>query len=90
MLQIVAPRIILPMFNKFEPLKKQQLQEAISSYAASIDFPLAAISVMDASRRSSKSNAFFTGFGSNHRLVLDDTLLGRHTVPEMVAIVAHK
>ncbi|HEX4227244.1 MAG TPA: M48 family metallopeptidase [Bryobacteraceae bacterium] len=90
LLQIVAPRIIMPLFNKFEPLKEQQLREAISSYAASVDFPLTAISVMDASRRSSKSNAFFTGFGSNHRLVLNDTLLGRHTTPEMVAIVAHE
>jgi STE24 endopeptidase len=45
---------------------------------------------MDASTRSSKSNAFFTGFGSNHRLVLEDTLLDRHTEPELLAIVAHE
>jgi STE24 endopeptidase len=90
LLQIVAPRFILPLFNRFEPLKEQQLRDAISAYAASVDFPLTAISVMDASKRSSKSNAFFTGFGSNHRLVLNDTLLERHTAPEMVAIVAHE
>lgn len=89
-LQVVAPHIILPLFNKFEPVKNEQLQQAISSYTASVDFPFAALCVMDASTRSSKSNAFFTGFGSNHRLVLQDTLLNRHTVPEMVAIVAHE
>ena len=90
LLQIVAPHIILPLFNKFEPLKDQQLREAISCYTSSVDFQLAALYVMDASTRSSKSNAFFTGFGSNHRLVLEDTLLDRHTVPELVAIVAHE
>ena len=89
-LQVIAPNLILPLFNKFEPLKNRQLLDVISSYAASVDFPLAAISVMDASTRSNKSNAFFTGFGSNHRLVLDDTLLNRHTVPELLAIVAHE
>jgi len=90
LLEILAPQVILPLFNKFEPIKNRQLQEAISSYAASVDFPLAAVSVMDASTRSSKSNAFFTGLGSNHRLVLEDTLISRHTVPELVAITAHE
>ena len=90
LVQMVAPSIILPLFNKFEPLTDQQIQKAIASYAAHVDFQLAALSVMDASTRSSKSNAFFTGLGSNHRLVLDDTILDRHTVPELVAIVAHE
>jgi STE24 endopeptidase len=89
-LQVIAPNLILPLFNKFEPLKNRQLLDVISSYAASVNFPLSAISVMDASSRSNKSNAFFTGFGSNHRLVLEDTLLNRHTVPELLAIVAHE
>jgi STE24 endopeptidase len=90
LLQVLGPHIILPLFNKFEPLKDQQLQQAIASYTASVDFPLAALSVIDASSRSTKSNAFLTGFGSNHRLVLQDTLLKRHTVPEIVAVVAHE
>lgn len=90
LLQFIAPRVLLRIFNKFEPLTDEPLKDAIATYTSAVGFPLAALSVMDASTRSSKSNAFFTGFGSNHRLVLDDTLLNRHTVPELVAIVAHE
>jgi STE24 endopeptidase len=90
LLQVIAPRILRPLFNEFEPLKEGPLREAICAYAATVDFPLAALSVMDASRRTGKSNAFLTGFGSNHRLVLEDNLLDRHSVPELVAIVAHE
>lgn len=90
LLQVIAPNMIMPLFNKFEPLKDPQLLAAISLYANSVEFPLTAVSVMDESTRSSKSNAFLTGFGRNHRLVLDDTLLARHTVPELIAVVAHE
>ncbi len=90
LLQVIAPRWIMPLFNKFEPLKDQQLLDAIASYTNSVEFPLKAVSVMDESTRSSKSNAFLTGFGRDHRLVLDDTLVARHTAPELVAVVAHE
>jgi STE24 endopeptidase len=89
-IQFIAPTWIMPIFNKFTPLEEGELQTAILSYAQSIQFPLKSIFVMDGSKRSSKSNAFFTGFGKNKRIVLFDTLIARHTVPELVAVLAHE
>jgi len=88
--QYVAPTWIMPIFNKFKPLASGELKTAIMSYAASINFPLKQIYIMDGSKRSSKSNAFFTGFGKNKRIVLFDTLVDQHSVPELVAVLAHE
>ena len=89
-LQYVAPTWIMPLFNKFTPLEPGELKEAILNYARSVDFPIKSVFVMDGSKRSSKSNAFFTGFGRNKRIALFDTLIKRHTVPELIAILAHE
>ncbi|MBF0118133.1 MAG: M48 family metallopeptidase [Desulfobacterales bacterium] len=89
-LQIIVPTFIMPIFNKFEPISEGELKEAIMSYAKSINFPLSNIFIMDGSKRSSKSNAFFTGFGNHKRIVLFDTLVAKHTVNELVAILAHE
>jgi len=89
-LQYIAPTWIMPLFNKFEPLEKGELKEAILSLAASVDYPLQNVLVMDGSRRSKKSNAFFTGFGKNKRIVLFDTLIEQHSPQEMIAILAHE
>lgn len=89
-IQFIAPTWIMPLFNKFDPLEEGQLREAITAYARSINFPLKNIFVMDGSRRSSKSNAFFTGFGRHKRIVLFDTLIENHSVSELVAILAHE
>jgi STE24 endopeptidase len=88
--QFVAPTWIMPLFNKFTPLEKGNLREAILSYARSIGFPLKNVFVMDGSRRSAKSNAFFTGFGHSRRIVLFDTLVENHSTAELVAILAHE
>lgn len=88
--QFIAPTWIMPWFNKFTPLEEGDLKEAIMSYADSINFPLENVFVMDGSRRSSKSNAFFAGFGKHKRIVLFDTLIKQHTVPELVAVLAHE
>jgi len=89
-LQYVAPTWIMPLFNKFTPVESGELKEAILNYARSVDFPIKNVLVMDGSRRSSKSNAFFTGFGHNKRIALFDTLIEKHTVPELVAVLAHE
>lgn len=89
-LQYLAPTLIMPLFNRFSPLPDGELRRAIISYADLVHYPLAGIFVMDGSRRSSKSNAFFTGFGRNKRIVLFDTLVEQHGVPELVAILAHE
>ena len=89
-IQFIAPRWIMPLFNKFEPLKEGELRDAIFDYADRIGFSLKNIFVMDGSKRSSKSNAFFTGFGKNKRIALFDTLIDNHTTGELVSILAHE
>ena len=88
--QFVAPVWIMPLFNKFTPLEEGDLRTAIVDYARSIRFPLDNIFVMDGSRRSDKSNAFFTGFGRHRRIVLFDTLVEKHTQAELMAVLAHE
>jgi len=89
-LVFVAPYTIMPLFNKFEPLDEGPLKEGIEEYAAAQKFRMKGVFKMDGSRRSARSNAFFTGFGRSRRIVLFDTLIEKHTVPELVAIVAHE
>lgn len=89
-LQFLAPVLVLPLFYKFEPIPPGPLLDAIQSYASSAQFPLSGIYSMDGSRRSSKSNAFFTGLGRFRKLVLFDTLIKNHSVDELVAVFAHE
>jgi STE24 endopeptidase len=90
LLQFVAPAWLMPLFNKFTPLADGELKSQILAYASGIGFPLRGIFVMDGSKRSSKSNAFFSGFGKFKRIALFDTLIEKHTVPELVAVLAHE
>ncbi|MEQ9309341.1 MAG: M48 family metallopeptidase [Balneolaceae bacterium] len=90
MMQYIAPTWIMPLFNKFTPLEEGELRTAIEEYTEKIDFPLQGLFVIDGSKRSSKSNAFFTGFGKNKRVALYDTLIENHSVPELVAVLAHE
>lgn len=86
----LAPVIIMPLFNKFTPLEDGPLKTAILDYATAHQFKLKGIFTMDGSKRSSKANAFFTGFGRFRRIVLFDTLVEKHTVDELLAILAHE
>lgn len=90
LMQYIAPTWIMPLFNKFTPLQEGELRQAITDYASKVNFPLKGLFVIDGSRRSSKSNAFFTGFGKNKRVALYDTLIENHTIPELVAVLAHE
>ncbi|MCG8372110.1 MAG: M48 family metallopeptidase [Balneolales bacterium] len=89
-LQYVAPTWIMPLFNKFTPLEEGELKSEIENYTQRVDFSLTGLFVIDGSKRSSKSNAFFTGFGKNKRVALYDTLIENHTVSELVAVLAHE
>lgn len=89
-LQIVAPIWIFPLFNRFTPLEDGELRTAILSYAERVAFPVARLFKIDGSRRSTHSNAYVTGFGRTRRVALFDTLIDRHSVPELVAVVAHE
>ncbi len=89
-MQVVVPAWIMPLFNRFVPLADGDLKEAVLAYARENQFPLANVFVMDGSRRSARSNAFFAGLGAKKRLVLFDTLVHQHPPAEIVAIVAHE
>lgn len=89
-IQYLAPRFILPLFNSFTPLEPGETKDAIMSFARRTSFALSGIFVMDGSKRSAKSNAFFTGLGNKKRIALFDTLLKEQTTPELVAILAHE
>jgi STE24 endopeptidase len=89
-MMFVAPYVIMPMFNKFTPLEDGELRKTVEDYAKDQNFAMRGIFTMDGSKRSSKSNAFFTGFGSTRRIVLFDTLIKAHPVPELLAIIAHE
>ena len=90
LIQPLFTLVIAPMFNKFTPLEKGELRTAIENYAQKVEFPLSRIDVMDGSKRSAKSNAYFSGFGKQKRIALFDTLLEKHSNDEMVAILAHE
>lgn len=88
--QFIAPTWIMPLFNKFTPLESDELRETILAYAKSVNYSLQGVFMMDGSKRSSKSNAFFIGFGKNKRIALFDTLIQKHTTSELVAVLAHE
>jgi STE24 endopeptidase len=90
LLQYVAPSWIMPLFNKFVPLEDGELKRSIMQYAGEVNFPLSGIYVIDGSKRSSKANAFFTGFGKRKRIALFDTLINNHPIQELVAVLAHE
>jgi len=85
-----APRLLMPLFLKFKPLENGALREALLALAARLEFPVADVSVVDGSRRSSKANAFLSGFGKNKRIALFDTLIEKHSQAELEAILAHE
>jgi STE24 endopeptidase len=82
--------LILPLFNKLTPLEEGELKERITDYAQSVGFSLKNVFVMDGSKRSSKANAFFSGFGKRKKVVLYDTLIDQHSQEELVAVLAHE
>ncbi|RAW01705.1 M48 family metallopeptidase [Pseudochryseolinea flava] len=82
--------LIVPMFNKLTPLPDGELKEAIEAFAKKVAFPLDNIFVIDGSKRSSKSNAYFSGIGRKKKIVLYDTLINNHTTEELVAVLAHE
>lgn len=81
---------ILPIFNKLTPLENGELKTKIVGYTEKVNFPLENLFVIDGSKRSSKANAFFSGFGKRKKVVLYDTLIDQHTPDELVAVLAHE
>jgi STE24 endopeptidase len=82
--------LIVPLFNKQTPLEEGPLKDAISKFCMKVGFKLDNVFVIDGSKRSTKSNAYFTGLGSKKRIVLYDTLINDLTHEEIVAVLAHE
>ena len=87
---IFGTRIFLPMFNKLKPLPAGDLRDEIEAYCQSQGFPLSKLYEMDASKRSTKLNAFFSGMGRVKIIGLFDTLIEKLTIKEVVAVLAHE
>lgn len=90
LLVVLAPVLILPLFNKFTPLPPGSLRDRLLALADRTGFRARAIQVMDGSKRSRHSNAFFTGFGRFRKIVLFDTLIAQLKEPELEAVLAHE
>lgn len=89
-IQIFYPTVIAPLFNKFKSLNDLELKNKIEKLAKDTGFKLKGIFEMDASKRSTHSNAYFTGIGKTKRIVLFDSLLQKHSHEEILSILAHE
>ena len=87
---VLYPKVILPLFNKLTPLPEGELKTGLLALAERTGFRARTIEVMDGSKRSGHSNAFFTGFGRFRRIVLFDTLIAQLDREELAAVLAHE
>jgi STE24 endopeptidase len=87
---VIFPTFIAPWFNKFEPLKEGEFRQRILALAEQVGFKTSGIFSMDGSKRSSHSNAYFTGIGKSKRIVLFDTLLEQMSMEQGLAVLAHE
>lgn len=90
LITFIAPVLIMPLFNKYVPLEDGELKSELENYAKQEKFKMKGLYKMDGSKRSTKSNAFFTGFGKFRRIVLFDTLIAKQTTEQLVSVLAHE
>jgi STE24 endopeptidase len=90
LLTFVYPVLIMPIFNKYTPLEDGDLKRGLEEYARGENFKMKGLFKMDGSKRSSKTNAFFTGFGKFRRIVLFDTLIEKYSADELINVLAHE
>jgi STE24 endopeptidase len=89
-MQVLYPRVIAPLFNDFEPIEEGSLRDRVEAVFDRAGFEAEEIYTMDASRRSSRLNAYFIGFGRAKRVVLFDTLVEKLNGPEIEGVLAHE
>lgn len=89
-INLTYTKLIVPLFNKLKPLEDSSLKTKIYAFAESVGYEITKISVIDASKRSTKLNAYFSGFGKAKRIVLYDTLIEKMSEEEIVAVLAHE
>jgi STE24 endopeptidase len=90
LMAVLVPFVVMPLFNKFTPLPAGSLRDRLLALGSRTGFQARAIQVMDGSKRSRHSNAFFAGFGRFRKIVLFDTLVSQLTEPELEAVLAHE
>ena len=90
LIQVLYVRVFIPIFNKLTPLDDGELKDMIHEFANKVGYEVTKISVMDASKRSSRLNAFFVGFGRFKQIVLYDTLIEKMNNEEILAVLAHE
>ena len=90
LMNLFYAKLIVPLFNKQTPLEDGELKTAIEKYATKVGFTLKNVFVIDGSKRSTKANAYFSGFGSQKRITLYDTLINDLEIDEIVAVLAHE
>lgn len=89
-INIIYVSVIVPLFNKLTPLEDGELKDMIHEFSNKVGYQVSKISIMDASKRSTKLNAFFSGFGKFKQIVLFDTLIEKMSNEEIVAVLAHE
>ncbi len=87
---VLAPMLIMPLFNKFTPMPEGELRTRLLAMAEACNFPVGRVEVMDGSRRSTKNNAFMAGFGKTRRIALFDTIVEKSPVGELLGVLAHE
>lgn len=90
LLSWLSPRLLMPWFLKFQPLEPGSLRDGVLDLARRVEFPVADVSVVDGSRRSTKANAFLAGFGKTKRIALFDTLISALKEDEILSVLAHE
>ncbi|KAI7501074.1 CAAX prenyl protease 1 [Hortaea werneckii] len=86
----IYPIVIVPLFNKLTPLEPGKLKERVEALAGKLEFPLDELQVIDGSKRSAHSNAYFTGLPWKKKIVIYDTLIAKSSVPEIEAVLTHE
>ena len=89
-MMVVYPILIAPLFNKFTPINEGELKASLEALARRCQFETRGIFVVDGSKRSTHSNAYFTGIGKSRRIVLFDTLIEQMNIDELSAVLAHE
>lgn len=87
---VIYPRFIVPLYNKLSPLPEGALRDRLMSLAERLQFPTQTIEVIDGSKRSGHSNAYFSGFGKFRQVVIYDTLIEQLKPEELEAVLAHE
>ena len=90
LVNMIYVKVLMPIFNKVTPLEEGELKDAIEEFTTEVGYTVSKISVIDASKRSTRLNAMFSGFGKFKHIILFDTLIEKMSTEEIIAVLAHE